>query len=177
APPEALRARILDAAAAERENVVPLRPRSWVNRGLTAATAVAACAAIGLGVWSATLSHRLDNARAHSAATEQAAQILVDPSTKTTHLKGGSGMVAVSSTGRGVLIVRNLPPAPAGMTYEAWVIPHGASAQAAGLFSGGPTTMLELTDSVPAGAVVAATLEKAGGTRTPTSAPVLSART
>src|SRR5581483_2564629 len=56
APPEALRARILDAAAA-----------------------VAACAAIGLGIWGATLSHRLDNARATSAATEEAAQILVDP--------------------------------------------------------------------------------------------------
>src|SRR5581483_8331611 len=55
APPEALRARILDAAAAERENVVPLRPRGWLTGGLAAATAVAACAAIGLGIWGATL--------------------------------------------------------------------------------------------------------------------------
>ena len=46
APPPALRTRILDAAAAERGNVVPLRRlRPW--QGLAA---VAACAAIGLGI-------------------------------------------------------------------------------------------------------------------------------
>jgi anti-sigma-K factor RskA len=52
-PPSRLRARILDAAAAERANVVPLRPRprlAWI------AAAAAACAALGLGVWGATKS-------------------------------------------------------------------------------------------------------------------------
>jgi anti-sigma factor RsiW len=51
APPARLRTRILDAAAAERENVVPLRPRgrlAWI------AAAAAACVALGLGVWGAT---------------------------------------------------------------------------------------------------------------------------
>ena len=47
APPPSpeLRTRILDQARAERPNVVPLRPR-WL-RPVIAATAVAACAAIG----------------------------------------------------------------------------------------------------------------------------------
>src|SRR5579871_1305450 len=42
-PPPALRGRILDAARAERPNVVPLRPRG--TRTLTAVAAVAAVAA------------------------------------------------------------------------------------------------------------------------------------
>ena len=53
APPPALRARILDQARAERPNVVPLRPR-WL-RPVIAAAAVAACAAIGLGLWASSL--------------------------------------------------------------------------------------------------------------------------
>ena len=38
---------------------------------------------------------------------------------------GGQGMVAVDATGRGVLVVDRLPAAPAGKTYEAWVIAPG----------------------------------------------------
>src|SRR5258708_4007463 len=56
APRAALRGRILDAARAERPNVVPLRPR-WAYP-VAAVAAVAACAAIGLGVWAAQLSSR-----------------------------------------------------------------------------------------------------------------------
>ena len=50
APPARLRASILDAAAAERTNVVPLLRRRWVARGLAVAAAAAACIAVGLAV-------------------------------------------------------------------------------------------------------------------------------
>src|SRR5436309_12037394 len=50
APPARLRASILDAAAAERSNVVPLLRRRWVARGLAVAAAAAACIAVGLAV-------------------------------------------------------------------------------------------------------------------------------
>ena len=50
APPERLRASILDAAAAERTNVVPLLRRRRVARGLSVAAAAAACVAVGLAV-------------------------------------------------------------------------------------------------------------------------------
>ena len=49
-------------AARERPNVVPLRPR-WV-RPVVALAAVAACAAIGLGIWAASLSGKLDRSEA-----------------------------------------------------------------------------------------------------------------
>ena len=48
-PSADLRTRILDRARAERPNVVQLRPR-WA-RPVLAAAAVAACAAIALGLW------------------------------------------------------------------------------------------------------------------------------
>jgi hypothetical protein len=57
------------------------------------------------------------------------------------------------------------------------VIPHGAAPKPAGLFRGGsPTTVLRLKEPVPRGAVVAATVERAGGVSAPTRRPVFSAR-
>jgi anti-sigma-K factor RskA len=178
APPERLRGRILAAAAAERENVVPLPVRRpWLTRAAAAAASVAACAAIGLGIWAATLQHSLDRARATSARTEEAAQVLADPSSQKIALRGGSGMLAVDPSGRGVLVVNRLPAAPSGHIYEAWVIPAGGAPRKAGLFdSKGSTTMVPLDENVPKGAVVAATVERAGGADKPTQTPLFSAR-
>jgi anti-sigma-K factor RskA len=73
--------------------------------------------------------------------------------------------------------VRQLPSAPSGKTYEAWVIPHGGAPKPAGLFSGGDqTTVVRLKQMVPRGAVVAATVERAGGVNAPTQAPLFSAQ-
>jgi anti-sigma-K factor RskA len=172
APPAALRARILAEATAGRENVValPLRAR----RLWQAAAAVAACTAVGLGVWAATLHDSLGTARAH----ESALQIVVDPSSHTVGLRGGRGMVAVGRNGVGVLVVDRLPAAPNGKTYEAWVIPRGGKPVRAGIFDGGDgMTMVKLGMPVPQGATVAATVERDGGVDTPTTKPFLSAET
>lgn len=175
APPPRLRAAILQAAAAERENVAPLpMRRAWLVRATTAAASVAACAAIGLGVWATTLSNQLSDQKAANAAAE----ILLDPSSHKTALRGGSGTVAVEPSGRGVLLVHRLAAAPAGKTYEAWVIPRGGKPERAGLFKGGePMTMVMLGRRVPPGAVVAATVEQAGGASQPTQTPMFSAQT
>ena len=177
-PPARLRERILTTAAAERENVVPLpMRRQWLVRSTAAVAAVAACAAIGLGIWAATLSHSLDRARTASARAQEMAQVLANPSTRRIVLRGGSGVVAVDPSGNGVLIVDRLPSAPSGHTYEAWVIPHRGAARKAGLFkSGGSTTIVPIAN-VPNGAVVAATVERAGGTDRPTQTPIFSAQT
>ena len=58
-PPPALRDRILEQARSERPNVVPLRRPAWRSWPIAVAAA-AACAAIGLGIWAATLSRSLD---------------------------------------------------------------------------------------------------------------------
>ncbi len=172
APPDRLRGRIIAAAAAERENVVPL------VRATATAASVAACAAVGLGVWASTLSQSLDRARATGARAEMTAQVLGDANSQKIALRGGSGMLAIDPSGRGVLVVEHLPAAPSGRTYEAWVIPPGGAPRKAGLFSSsGSMTMVPLAEKVPKGSVVAATVERAGGVDKPTQTPVFSAQT
>ena len=157
APPEALRGRILEAARAERPNVVQLRPRSWA-RPLAAVAAVVACAAVaGLTVWNVSLHDRLD--RAHQAL-------------RGVPLTGAKGSVVVSG-GSGALVVSDLAPAPAGKTYEAWVIESGHAIPAGVFAGGGRTIVIRLTHALPAGAVVAVTLEPAGGVDQPTTTPFI----
>jgi anti-sigma factor RsiW len=166
APPPGLRERILGGG-----NVVPLRPR---RRPWAAVAAIAACVAVGLGIWAATLHHSLGQERVHASALAIAA----DPASRQVDLHGPQGMLAVSPRGDAVLVVSKLPPAPAGMTYEAWVIPAGGAPQRAGTFDGGGgMTMVKLERPVPRGAMVAATMEHHGGADAPTSQPVLSAQT
>jgi anti-sigma-K factor RskA len=177
-PPAALRDRILGAAAAERENVIPLRGRPWVVRTTAGVAAVAACAAVALGVWATTLSHSLDSERSARAAEVRAVQIVMDPASKMVALRGGDGMLAVDQTGRAVLVVHRLAAAPADKVYEAWVIPPGSKPIRAGVFKGGGSmTMVPLDQTVPTGSVVATTVERAGGVDAPTDSPILTAQT
>jgi anti-sigma-K factor RskA len=170
APAPELRARILDAAAAD--NVVPLRRRAWAGPAL----AVAACVAVALAVWSVSLSRSLSHEREARADVGRALAVLADPSATRARVAGASGTVAVDSTGRGVVVLRGLDDAPRGKTYEAWVITP-AGARAAGLFhGGGSTTIVPLTTPVPRGAVVAATVERAGGVAQSRMKPVFTAK-
>jgi anti-sigma-K factor RskA len=179
APPPELRNRILAAAASERENVVPLRARDrTIFRSVAAVAAVAACAAIGFGIWATTLSNSLDTQRSALAAEQRAVQIYLDPSSTKVALHGRAGTVAVDPTGQAVLVVRHLPPAAPGKVYEAWVIPPSSKPIPAGVFKGGGSmTMVHLGQNVPAGSVVAATMESGAGSDQPTAQPLFTART
>jgi anti-sigma factor RsiW len=171
APPPELRDRILVRARAERPNVVPLRPawRSWT----AAAAAVAACAAIGLGIWAATLSRSLDHERSARAAQARVVSIVGDPAARRFSLSGAHGTLVVARHGDAALLVSNLPPAPAGKTYEAWVI-LGKTPKRAGIF--GEAKPFKLTRPVPQGAIVAVTLERHGGVSLPTTKPITAAQ-
>jgi anti-sigma-K factor RskA len=145
-PPPRLRAAILDAAREERSNVIPFPRRRWVGRGTALVAAAVACVAVGLGV-----------------SLSQSGPRVV---TATVFLDSG-GKATLNTSGLGV--------APGGKTYEAWVIPPGRQPRPAGLFRGGPDSSLALRGAVPPNAVVAVTLEPAGGSRAPTTAPIFSA--
>lgn len=152
APSPELRGRILEAARAERTNVVPLR-RRWTATW-TASAAAAAALAIGVGLW-ATLGTGGGSAVAQRVP-----------------LQGRAGILAVTSSGDAVLSVQKLDPAPAGKQYEIWVIEQGTP-KAAGLFArGGASVEVKVAHKVRPGATVAVTLERAGGVSAPTS-PVL----
>ncbi len=148
APPPRLRAVILETAAAERSNVVPLvRRNRWVSRGLAIAAAAVACVAVGLGV---SLSQ--------SSKPQQ------------------SWTVSVGQNGKATLSVSGLGAAPDGKTYEAWIIPASGPPRPAGLFPGS-TSSVRLHGSVPKHAVVAVTVEPKAGSRAPTTTPIFSTRT
>jgi anti-sigma-K factor RskA len=149
APPPRLRAVILETAAAERSNVVPLLQRRWVARGLAVAAAAAACIVVGLAV----------------ALTRSTGTSVV------------TATVSRNSAGNVTLSINGLSAAPQGKTYEAWVIPKNQAPKPAGLFSGGRSTTIHLRGTVPQHAVVAVTVERAGGVRAPTTTPILSAQT
>lgn len=153
-PPAELRERILVAAQAEPAKVVPLLRRRRV--AAVAGLAAAACAALALGLWAA-----LDSG---------------GPGTQRVALEGASGELVVEEGGAARLTVHGLAPAPVGKAYEAWVI-EGGKPLPAGLFAGGPDAVVfRLERSVPAGATVAVTLERAAGATKPTSPILFSAR-
>lgn len=159
-PPPELKERILAQARAERPNVVPLRRRRNWTAPLAAAAAIAACAAVVLGIWAASLSNSPDPFE----------QVLSKPGSRLVSM-GSAGGVAVAPDGTAVLAVA-VPPAPADKTYEAWVIQAG-NAKPAGLFQGrAGTSIVEIPRRVSSGSVVAVTLERRGGAPQPTSKPV-----
>jgi anti-sigma-K factor RskA len=174
-PPPDLRDRIVAQAVAERPNVVPLRPH-W--RSLPGAlAAAAACAALGLGIWAASLSRSLEREQQANEEFARAAAILSDPAARRVPLSGDYGTLVVRNTGQAALVMRALPRAPSGKTYEAWVI-EGGQPRPAGLFDGGSGPQAVVLDEpVPDGAQVAATIEEAGGVEAPRGDPVFSAGT
>jgi anti-sigma factor RsiW len=169
-PAPGLRDRILEQARSERPNVLSLRPRFvTVTR---AVAAVAACAAVGFGVWAITLSRQLDRER---SAERRIEAVLGSSSARPIALSGGRGTLFVAPSGRAVLAVSKLERAPRGRTYEAWVIRRGTP-ERAGLFEGGGSlALVPLDRTVPNGARVAVTLERAGGVDAPQGQPLFSA--
>ena len=176
APPPALRGRILAEIRDERATVVPLRRRL----PLVAAVSVAAAAvavAIGLAIWASSLSSRLESEREARRDAELAASIISDPDAERIPLSGESGMLVVAPTGRAALALSDLEPAPEGKTYEAWVVEAEEPTPAGTFQAGKERTVVALTRRVPDGAVVAVTVERAGGVAEPTGRPLFTART
>ena len=172
-PPAALRERILESARGERANVVPLRAR-WtpVAKALTAA---AACAALGFGVWAASLSRTLEHERSARDEANRALAVLSDPDASRTALTGSAhGSLVVTNNGEAALIVSRLDRAPSGKTYEAWVIEKGRATRAGTFAGGGDTSVLRLDRSVPDGARVAVTLEESPGAQQPSGPSIAS---
>jgi anti-sigma-K factor RskA len=164
-PSPDLRDRVLAAARAEPQNVVPLaarQRRTLLAPAFAAAAAVAAAVAIGLGIYAATLRNDLDKSR--SALSSPPAVVPIE---------GAEGRLVVTGDGKAWLALSELPTAPAGKAYEVWVI-EGNTPRPAGIFAGAPSpTLVRVERPVPDDAVVAVTLERAGGVTRPTTTPVV----
>lgn len=178
APSPELRDRILTDVRAEKQTVVPLDSRRRVPPVFATITAIAAAVAIGLGLYAHSLNNDLDATRAALTAQESAAAVLADPNATTVALESGSGRLVVDGTGGAVLVMSDLASAPAGKTYQAWIV-EGNTQTSAGTFdTTDKRAVVPIAQPVPAGAVIGVTLENAGGASSPTlpmvaaSAPV-----
>ena len=179
APSPALRERILTEVRAEApQNVVPLEPRRRRRAVpvLAAAAAIAAVVALALGLRAADLSGQLDDTQAALDRAQTSAAVLADPGAQSVDLQAGDGRLVVDADGRAVLVLDGLDPAPAGKTYEMWVVPGGDIEQAssAGLFPGSEgQEIVPVEGTVRSGDVVAVSVEPAGGVEAPTTQPVV----
>jgi len=133
----------------------------------------------------------LQRAQAESAAQtrelarlNEAFAILNQPDAKQVVFGGAApqpprGRVFLDPTRGVLLLASNLPPAPAGKTYEMWVIPKGGKPVPAGLFQsaadGTAMHVLPGPVDVPGTAAVAVTLELAAGAQVPNLPPVFAA--
>jgi anti-sigma-K factor RskA len=167
APPPDLRDRVLaavepvvEAPPTGQHVTEPLRRPSrpaWWPRFSAVAVPVMAAAIIGMLVWNVSLRGDLSSLRG---------QLYHDSAGNLS----GVGNVIVSPDGQATLFA-SVGEAPAGKTYEAWVI-RGKVALPAGLFQGGGTLKLTLTRPAKPGDVIAITVEPAGGTKAPTTTPI-----
>jgi len=172
-PPASLRDRILETARAESAGKVIAFPRRrWALPAVATVAAAAACLAVGLGIWATSLSRSLDRERSAKDSYARAIELVGEGAQVRPLANAEGGLLVARGGGDAALVVCGLSPAPPGKTYEAWVI-EGKTPRPAGLFRGGAGCPPVLLDrDVPAGAIVAVTLEPKGGVQKPTG-PIL----
>jgi anti-sigma-K factor RskA len=173
APSPALRNRVLADARREQPKVVAMPRRRWAFPVAAAAAFAAGCVALGLAFWASDLANQLDDQQTQNHRLDELVVALTDPNAERIPLEGADGILVVDDeSSEGWVLVNGLDEAPNGKTYEAWVI-EGEEAVAAGLFSGGDgRTVVPLSVPVPEGAIVAVTVEQAGGVEQSTQDPI-----
>ncbi|MFI0939328.1 anti-sigma factor domain-containing protein [Streptomyces sp. NPDC021020] len=149
--------------------------RGWA-RWVLAASVAAAAAFGGTAVWQ---YERAQDAR-HGAVraqrhAEDVADVLTAPDARSRSVRvaGASGTLVVSaSRDRAVFVVSSMAAPPRGKVYQLW-FSDGGRMRSAGLMDPGRSSQVVLMQGPVAGASgVGITVEPAGGSRQPTSAPV-----
>jgi len=174
--------RELIVARAEREArpistpaQVPLLERLAAALRRPIPAAVPAALAVLLVVSLAGFAGARRDADGYAAALSGVASAHVIPLSGNETTLRGSVIVPVS--GAPAYLILDLPAPPSGKVWEAWIL-NGEKPIAAGISDArsGVTTLI-LTAPLGAGDGVAVTLEPTGGSRAPTTAPVLAGRT
>ena len=194
APPREMRRRVLAAAPLTRQlpppgrNLLPghtLLPRSgrrdWPRRvrpfqaGVTAALLALAAAVVFLFVTQVATQHQLRQVQAGSRAI---AAVLAAPDARVESMTASVGgtVTAVMSLTRheAVVSTAGVPALPGGKVYQLWVM-GPAAPRSAGLLpaSRAGITVPVLAEGVRPGDRLGITVEPAGGTARPTTAPVV----
>jgi len=146
------------------------RRRLRSPRLIGAFAAASVVVAVGLGITQVSTQHKLDSAQAGAAAITRVVQA-PDARLETMRTRTGGLVTVVYSGDRdaAVITTTGMPALPSGRVYQAWVM-SPAGARSAGLISQ-PSQLL--ASGVRSGDQIGITVEPAGGTKTPTTKPVV----
>ncbi len=178
-PPPELRRRIMGTVEAEAVHPRAGR-RSWPARlrevvGIRdLALAAAAMLVIGLSFWSMLLQGEVRDlqGRVQSLQSQpEGPQMIVLGGTGTE--QGARAQLVTLEGDQAVLVAENMPPVPEGKTYQIWVI-RGDTPQPSGLFEPKGDSIAAVVEKPVEGAdAVAVTVEPEGGSKAPTTEPML----
>jgi Anti-sigma-K factor rskA len=143
------------------------RRPSWPT--LAALAIATGLAAIGLGAWAVFDEVRATPDDSAQKALDQSLVVLTDSSAVRYPLRGSVGRIAlvVKGDGAAVLVVDGLGAAPAGMTYQVWVVPPGSATPFPDATFDAATRVVPLLRTVSPGTRVGVTLEPSSGSETP----------
>jgi anti-sigma-K factor RskA len=188
-PAPELRRRIMDAVQAEAVQAEVQQPRasrwSWLT-GLwevvgvrDLALAGAAGLVVGLFSWSMLLQGEVQDLQGRvqglqgqvQAQQAQGPQMIALGGAGTE--QGARAEVVTLEDDRAVLVAEDMPPVPEGKTYQIWVI-KGDTPQPSGLFEPKGDSIAAVVEKPVEGAdTVAVTVEPEGGSKKPTTDPML----
>ena len=182
-PPPDLRAAVLAAArgtaqvpaAASAPSAASKRPSTF----LALAAAILAVALAAVGAWGVSLHRTVDQVTAQAAGLTSVLTAADATSTSAPVQGGGRGTVVVSrSQGAAVFLGSDLAAPGADKTYQLWFIDPAGLARSAGVVRPGPGGSVAAMLEGPLGTstAVGLTVEPAGGSAAPTTAPVLAVR-
>jgi anti-sigma-K factor RskA len=176
APPE-LRARVLDAVAAQAAPPRPIAQRELTRRGLrpwvSSPFGAVAGAALALGI---VLGALVIAPGGGSGATTRIVSATVAPAAR--WHAAHAPVAQLRETGaQGELVISDLPPAPSGRIYEVWIERGGRPRPAQVLFDATSAgTAVVAVPGLTCATAVLVTAERLGGAQAPTMAPLLDAQ-
>ena len=147
----------------------------WYTR--PASILVAAAAAVALFVGGNILGLSAGNESQQQASAISAIVSASDYQQAKAKVAGGGTATFVWSVGlkQSAVVIDKLPQLAAGKTYALWYIDSKSKATPAGIFNAAPsgTTVSVLAGSMGAGDTLGITIEPSGGSKTPTTAPIV----
>jgi anti-sigma-K factor RskA len=145
-----------------------------------AAAGVAIVLLAVLSVVGLNLRSQADQANQRAEQLRAAVAAMSEPGAQVAILHGSgaatdvSGFAAFPANGTGYMVLTDVPAVPSGMTYQAWYIADGQPASAGTMSADADGNIIASGMSpMPGTAVVAVTVEPAGGSDQPTSDPII----